>query len=91
MTDDTLPEGTQVAQAIKDAERHAKAPALMKKVANENDHERLAAACVDVDIAARDAAVEHDLNRHAIIAVLYMAINRFAEEDQQQPQEDDDE
>lgn len=68
--------------------RHTLAPAIVSKAAEEEDHDDLAEIAAAVEQTVREESLERDVGRHGGIAVLYMVIDRLAELDQE---DEDDE
>lgn len=91
MSNDTSDDLSEVERAVRQAQRHASAPAIMKKVANENDWGALAELAAEIETTAREEAQDRDLGRHATVGALYMVVDRLGEEGIRQAEGDDDE
>lgn len=68
-----------IEKTIERADRHAHAPAVIKKAANNQDHDDLGEICSEIEKTVREESTDRDVGKHAGIACLYMVVDRLAE------------
>jgi len=54
------------------------APALIEKVAEQEDTGELAEVCAELEATVREACQDRGLSKHAGVAACYMVVNRLA-------------
>lgn len=64
---------------IEMVEQQQVAPALLEKVADEEDTDALAEVCAEVESTLRAECKSHGLSKHAGQAACYMVVNRLAD------------
>lgn len=71
---------SDLSEHIKRMERHAHAPMLISKVADDEDTQDVAEVAAELAVELREKCQERGLGKHAGQAICYMIVDKLSEE-----------